>query len=302
MIEKFYSSLFLPAFMGEHIKEEWQSKQLQTNRKDPRTGWLNGKWKVALHESKYPDERELILAVIDMLKHIIHNLPCTGQSRGTNQIKYHEARIYCLINQSWDMLPLLNPTEAPDELQNLQVVDGVHPYQASDVGYILAALSMQDRMYSDECELVAWAATKFDEKSYAGDVVLRFYIRGESQLLYNELKWYLLTEFNQWFPKANQFQRFMYIKNRMPIDMIYYNILYDAKKVIEELKTRLMDLSEGDPNVSKSVDISSSDGITPQRKLTPRERKDIKNSIAFYVAKRKEDEVSSVLQSILDNY
>jgi hypothetical protein len=254
----------------------------------------------------YDSEMDYIKSHIHMIKTVMDTLPCTGKSRGTKQVNYHEARLYCLVNQTWDMLPLLNPKEAPEELQNLQIIDGVHPYQFSDTGYMLAVLSMQDRMYGPNCELIAWAATKFDEESYAGDIVLRFYIRGDAQLLFNEIKWYLLHEFEHWFPQVNQYQKFMYIKNRMPVDMIYYNVLYDTKKVVEELKTRMIEISTentGDPGIDM---YASQDEQFVFKKLTTREKSDIKKSIGFYKEKsglmKNNDSVVDTLQFILDNY
>lgn len=309
MGERYYSCLFLPSFMKNDIHEKWKSRQIKTKKSDPCTGWLNDKWQVSLSSDMYSSEIEYIKANIHMVHTILDKLPCTGQSRGTNQVKYHEARLYCLVNQKWDTQPLLNPNEAPEDLQNLQIIDGVHPYQFSDIGYMLAALSMQDRMYGPECELIAWAATKFDEKSYAGDTVVRFYIRGEQQLLFNEIKWYLLSEFQHWYPRANQHQKFMYIKNRMPTGMIYYNVLYDTKKVIEELKTRMKEIGSqdlGDPDITPSTrsDLdSSTDQIEAPKKLTSREKNDIKKSITFYKEKTKRnDSVTETLQYILDNY
>ena len=101
----------------------------------------------------------------------------------------------------------------------------------------------------------------------------------------------------------------MYVKNRMPMDMIYYNVLYDTKKVIEELKTRMIEISNqdpGDPDISSNVDIkSSTDQVEAPKKLTHREKSDIKKSIAFYKEKRKSEQndmVIDTLQYILDNY
>ena len=190
--QKYYSCLYLPNFMDNCINTDCKSYQLKTDKRSPKLGWLNEKWRVGLPRTNSTDDIEHIKETISMVRKAIDNLPCTGASREKNPKEYHEARIYCLVNQKWDVLPILRPDECPPELKGLQQVDGVHPFQFSDTGYMLAALSMQDRMYGPECELLGWAATKFDEKSYAGDTVLRFYIRGEKQLLFNEIKWYLI--------------------------------------------------------------------------------------------------------------
>lgn len=289
--QKYYSCLYLPDFMKDCISPQWKSYQLKTNVKNNTIGWLNEKWRVALPRGKYEDT-EYIRQNIDMVRKVITRLPCTGTSRdkNQNQKQYHEMRVYCLINQKWDVLPIFRDDECSPELKNLVQVDGVHPFQYSDTGYMLSALSMQDRMYGPECELLGWAATKFDEKSYAGDIVLRFYIRGEKQLLFNEIKWYLLDEFNRWFPETSQYDKFIYVKNRMPPDMIYYNIVYDARTVVSELQARVAELSGDD---------GDGDG-----KLTSRERKDMRDAIKFYKSKSNNASQSLVemMETILSNY
>jgi hypothetical protein len=152
---------------------------------------------------------------------------------------------------------------------------------------MMASLSMQDVMYSEECQLVGWSATKFDEGPLAGYISMDFYIKGERQSLYNELKWYLLDEFITWFPDATYKDKFTYVKKHLPSDAVYYNVVHDKRKIITELKGRIKELKELKGMLEKT------------------EKDDIRTSLQFYKNQKNAgsgDVMYDMLQQLMSNF
>jgi hypothetical protein len=269
--------------MKNCIQSNWKTERLKTDPANKAIGWLNGKWCVMSFsendEGCNGNSNNHIRENIKLTKALIRDLPNTGSSRGLKQEDIHECRIYAVIGQKLGTLPCFQEG-------GIQRIRMTKLLQVSDVGFILSALSMQDSMYSDECQLIGWSATKFDEGPLSGYVTIDFYIKGDQQVLYNELKWYLLNEFRLWYPSATNNDSFCYIKKHLPPDTIYYNIAYDTKKVVCELINRIKELKEVEGRLFKD------------------EREDLKQGLAYYKGKitSPNTDLMDTLQTIISEY
>lgn len=274
----YYSCLYLPTDMQSYIKADWKSEQIKTNTSDESIGWLNNKWKLySFEHSDSKEDYDHIKKNIEMISSIINDLPCTGESRGVNRRDIHKFRIYAVVGQKGDVLPCFQESG----VQRVRMTKFKH---YSDVGRIMASLSMQDTMHSEDCKLIGWSATKFDEGPLKGYICMDFYIKGDRQILYNELKWYMIDELTSWFPNITYQNKFTYVKKHLPSDAIYYNVVHDRKCIIKELKGRIQELK----------DISGNLNIT--------EKNDIRSSLSYYKEKRtvvEKDAMCEMLEQIV---
>jgi hypothetical protein len=266
--------------MKSHIQDDWKSELIKTDVSDKSVGWLNNKWKLYSFEYDASNDADCHLHIVKniaMISSIIKALPATGTSRGVQKRDIHQCRIYAVVGQKGTTLPCFQE----GDVQRVRMTKFKH---FSDVGRFMACLSMEDRMYGEECKLIGWSATKFDEGPLSGYICMDFYIKGDRQLLYNELKWYMIDELVSLYPNVTYQNKYDYVKYHLPSEAIYYNVVHDKKGIICELKGRIQELKDA------SVTFTSS------------EKNDIRASLAYYREKCKvsgTDDMCDMLKQLI---
>ena len=236
----YYSSLFLPKRMD--VEPTWKHKRITGE------GWLSGKINVLSFEPNGSDYSH-ISKNINMYKKVLSNLPYGGESLGASKEDFHEYRIYCLVNTTASQLPNFH------DLKDVTNIKGINFHLSLDIAFMLSSLSMNEEMYGPKCHLVGWTASKFNEGKLKDRISINFYIKGDRQILYNEIKWLLLEELHKIYPNASTCEKFCFVKKCIPEDAIFYNVVYDTPKIMPIIEA-----------------IST---------LSDREKKDINNAIVY---------------------
>lgn len=263
-----YSTLFLPKSMKEN--SSWDYKRLVGL---PKSDWLYNKIQVFSYE---PDGTSYshIYKNIALYKNILDAMPYGGESLGSAKADFHEFRIYGLVGQDRDSLPNFY------EQSDISVLKGINFHVSYDIPFILASLSMNEQMYGPKCTLIGWSISKFNEGKLKDRASVTFYIKGDRQILYNELKWLLLDECNRFYPDLNIHNKFAFVKKCIPEDAIFYNIVYDREKMLCLIESDECSFAE-------------------QFKNNEREKKDISNAIV-YATKNSKDHIGiNILRKII---
>lgn len=254
-----YSSLFLPKSMTPD--KSWDCRIIKNVKSDD---WLYGKIQVFSYEPNGKDYSH-VYDNIRLYKNIINNMPPADIG---NPADIHEFRVYGMVGQTRDKLP--NFYDIPDII----VIKGINFHINYDIPFILASLSMNEEMYN-KCKLIGWSISKFNEGNLKNRASLTFYLKGDKQILYNELKWLLINECDRYDKNLTVHDKFLLVKKCIPEDSIFYNVVYDSDK-IEELIQK-----------------------TTKDKFTDREKKDIQNAIIYANKHIKNQNKINILRNIL---
>ncbi len=251
-----YSSLFLPKSMIPD--KSWDYRIVTDN------DWLQDKIQVYSYEPNGKDYSH-VYDNIRLYKNIIDKIPVADSE---NPAGVHDFRVYGMIGQTRDKLP--NFYEIPDII----TIKGINFHVSYDIAFILASLSMNEEMYN-KCKLIGWSISKFDKGNLKNRASLTFYLKGDKQILYNELKWLLIHECDRFDKNLSVHDKFMLVKKCIPEDSIFYNVVYDCPK-LEEMLAK-----------------------TTKDKFTDREKKDINNAIIYAVKHNTPQNKINILRNIL---